>query len=47
VARVADGVIVGSALVDRIGRAASPRDAIRSASELVRELAAAVRGARA
>jgi tryptophan synthase alpha chain len=46
VARLADGVIVGSALVDRIGRAADARDAIRSASELVRELAQAVRGAR-
>jgi tryptophan synthase alpha chain len=46
VARIADGVIVGSALVDRIGRAANPRDAIGSATELVRELARAVRGAR-
>jgi tryptophan synthase alpha chain len=46
VARIADGAIVGSALVDRIGRAANPREAIRSASELVRELAAAVRSAR-
>jgi tryptophan synthase alpha chain len=46
VARIADGVIVGSALVDRIGRAANPREAILSATELVRELAAAVRSAR-
>jgi tryptophan synthase alpha chain len=46
VARIADGAIVGSALVDRIGRAPGPREAIRSASELVRELADAVRTAR-
>ena len=46
VARLADGAIVGSALVDRIGRAASPAEAIRSASELVSELARAVRTAR-
>lgn len=46
VARIADGVIVGSALVDRIGRAPTPREAIASATELVRELAEAVRTAR-
>jgi len=46
VARIADGVIVGSALVDRIGRATSPREAIANATALVRELSAAVRNAR-
>jgi tryptophan synthase alpha chain len=38
VARFADGVIVGSALVDRIGSAKSPREAIETASEFVRAL---------
>jgi tryptophan synthase alpha chain len=47
VARIADGVIVGSALVDRIGQAATPAEAVRSAGDLVRELARAVRSARA
>jgi tryptophan synthase alpha chain len=46
VARLADGVIVGSALVDRIGKGKDARAAIRSAAELVRELAQAVRTAR-
>jgi tryptophan synthase alpha chain len=46
VARIADGAIVGSAVVDRIGKAAAPAEAIRSAAELVRELATAVRSAR-
>jgi tryptophan synthase alpha chain len=46
VARLADGAIVGSALVDRIGRAASPVEAIHTAGELVRELARAVRAVR-
>jgi tryptophan synthase alpha chain len=46
VARVADGVIVGSALVQRIGAADSPQAAIDSAIRYVRELADAVRSAR-
>jgi tryptophan synthase alpha chain len=46
VARLADGVIVGSALVARIGAAKSRDAAIRSAREFVAELAAAVRTAR-
>jgi tryptophan synthase alpha chain len=46
VARIADGVIVGSALVRRIGEAPSPSAAIAEAARFTRELAAAVRGAR-
>ena len=46
VARLADGVIVGSALVSRIGAAKGRDDAIRSAREFVAELASAVRAAR-
>jgi tryptophan synthase alpha chain len=46
VARMADGVIVGSALVERIGEAASPDDAIASATTFVRSLSEAVRSAR-
>ena len=42
-AQLADGVIVGSALVDRIGRADSPAAAVESAGHFVRELAAALR----
>jgi tryptophan synthase alpha chain len=41
-ARAADGVVVGSALVDRLGR-----DGVDGATALVQELAAAVREARA
>ena len=47
VARFADGVVVGSALVRRIGEAASPAAAVGAATSFVRELADAVRGARA
>jgi tryptophan synthase alpha chain len=46
VARLADGVIVGSALVSRIGAADSPEGAVRAAREFTAELAAAVRSAR-
>lgn len=46
VARIADGVIVGSALVERIARAATPEAAIHEAAAYVRELSAAVRAAR-
>jgi tryptophan synthase alpha chain len=46
VARIADGVIVGSALVDRIGKAGPGVPALEAADAFVRELSAAVRGAR-
>ena len=42
-AAVADGVIVGSALVRRVLDAASPPDAVSAVQQAVRELAAAVR----
>jgi tryptophan synthase alpha chain len=44
VAATADGIIVGSALVRRIGAAASRAEAIDSTTRFVRELARAVRG---
>ena len=47
VARLADGVIVGSALVSRIGAAAGRDAAVRAAREFTAELAGAVRRARA
>jgi tryptophan synthase alpha chain len=43
VGRFADGVVVGSALVERIERAADPAEAVASVSELVAELKAALR----
>jgi len=46
VARLADGVIVGSALVSRIGAAEGRDAAVRAARDFTRELAAAVRRAR-
>lgn len=46
VARLADGVVVGSALVSRIGAAAERDAAVRAAREFVAELSAAVRSAR-
>ncbi|NHN79234.1 tryptophan synthase subunit alpha [Azotobacter chroococcum] len=46
VARLADGVVVGSALVDRIAKAASKEQAVGDVLELCRELAEGVRGAR-
>jgi tryptophan synthase alpha chain len=46
VARLADGVIVGSALVSRIGAAPSREAAVRAAVDFTRGLAAAVRSAR-
>ena len=46
VARVADGVIVGSALVQRIGEAASREAALRAAREFVTGLSRAVHSAR-
>jgi len=47
VARLADGVIVGSAIVSRIDAAPSREGAIRAAREFVAELSSAVRSARA
>jgi tryptophan synthase alpha chain len=46
VARIADGVVVGSALVRRIGEAPSPSAAIAEAVRFTRALATAVRSAR-
>jgi len=45
-AQLADGVVVGSALVEKIASAASPQQAVTDVLTLCRELAAAVRGAR-
>ncbi|MFQ5513122.1 MAG: tryptophan synthase subunit alpha [Myxococcota bacterium] len=45
VAAIADAVIVGSALVRRIGEASSSADGIRDAAEFVRELSHAIRAA--
>ncbi len=42
VAALADGVIVGSALVSRIGAAPTPADAVSAATSFVRDLAAAI-----
>jgi tryptophan synthase alpha chain len=46
VARLADGVVVGSALVDRIAKAASPADAIDGVLSLCSQLAEGIRAAR-
>jgi tryptophan synthase alpha chain len=46
VAQLADGVIVGSALVSRIGAAAEPSLAIEAAADFVRELSRALRAVR-
>ena len=46
VARRADGVVVGSALVDQIASAASPQDAVARVLGLCRQLAEGVHGAR-
>ena len=46
VAALADGVIVGSALVSRIGAASTPAEAVAHATAFVRELADAVRAVR-
>ncbi len=46
VARLADGVVVGSALVDRIASAGSTDEAVEGVLDLCRELSAGVRGAR-
>ncbi|HLV17032.1 MAG TPA: tryptophan synthase subunit alpha [Pseudomonas sp.] len=46
VARRAEGVVVGSALVDRIAKAATPQQAVSDVLGLCRELADGVHGAR-
>jgi tryptophan synthase alpha chain len=46
IARLADGVVVGSALIDQIANAASPQQAIDGVLDLCRQLAEGVRGAR-
>lgn len=46
VARMADAVVVGSAVVKEIAAARDANDAVRRASALVKELAVAVHGAR-
>ncbi|MCF7200646.1 tryptophan synthase subunit alpha [Pseudomonas oligotrophica] len=46
IARLAEGVVVGSALIDQIASAASSEDAINGVLGLCRELSAGVRGAR-
>ena len=47
VARLADGVVVGSALVDQIAKADSPEQAVNGVLDLCKTLAEGVRGARA
>ena len=42
VSRIADGVIIGSALVQRIAMARTPNDAARQAGSFVRRLRAAI-----
>ena len=46
IARLADGVVVGSALIDQIANASSPQQAIDGVLGLCRELADGVHGAR-
>lgn len=46
VARIADGVIVGSALVQRIGACGSSSDAVRAAREFVQALSRSIGSAR-
>jgi tryptophan synthase alpha chain len=46
VARRADGVVVGSALVEQIANAATPQDAVAGVLGLCRQLAEGVRSAR-
>jgi tryptophan synthase alpha chain len=46
IARLADGVVVGSALIDQIANAESPQLAIEGVLGLCRQLAEGVRGAR-
>jgi tryptophan synthase alpha chain len=44
IARFADGVVVGSAIVERVERAGSPDEAVDSVAHFVAELKAATRG---
>ncbi|MCY1269566.1 Tryptophan synthase alpha chain [compost metagenome] len=46
IARLADGVVVGSALVDQIANATSPQQAVDGVLGLCRQLADGVRNAR-
>ncbi|MFV3412930.1 tryptophan synthase subunit alpha [Pseudomonas nitroreducens] len=46
IARLADGVVVGSALIDKIAEASSSADAVQSVLGLCRQLAEGVRNAR-
>ncbi len=46
IARLAEGVVVGSALIDQIAQAASPEQAVDGVLSLCRELASGVRTAR-
>ncbi|MCG8908382.1 MULTISPECIES: tryptophan synthase subunit alpha [Pseudomonas] len=46
IARLADGVVVGSALIDKIAEATSSADAVQSVLGLCRQLAEGVRNAR-
>lgn len=46
IARVADGVVVGSALIDQIANAQTPQDAVNGVLGLCKTLAQGVRGAR-
>ena len=44
VARVADGVIIGSALIDAVSRASTPDEACSAAAQLVGAASAAIAG---
>ncbi|WP_313466243.1 tryptophan synthase subunit alpha, partial [Pseudomonas nitroreducens] len=46
IARLADGVVVGSALIDKIAEASSSADAVQGVFGLCRQLAEGVRNAR-
>jgi len=46
IARLTDGVVVGSALIDQIAEAKSPEDAVEGVLGLCRQISAGVRGAR-
>jgi tryptophan synthase alpha subunit len=45
-ARIADGVIVGSAIVGKIEKAASPEEAVKEAGKFARQLKAGIIKAR-
>jgi tryptophan synthase alpha chain len=46
IARLTDGVVVGSALIDQIASAETPEQAVEGVLGLCREISAGVRGAR-